>query len=274
MSRRPAWWLDVLRIYWPLNHLIARATSLPLIGRILTILTMPLFGKKHFNISYIPVNIRIEPEGSTVLAERIIKELIYRSTHRVIINRCSCRDSKKCKTYPAEDSCLLLGEDTKVVDPKIARHVSIEEAIRHLRQKISAGLIPMTGRVRMDDLYYGVPNRKRMLTVCFCCPCCCTILNSAKYFPEEIRSSLVRMTNMAITVDSSICKNCGTCIEACFTKAISSVGGIIFRNDKICIGCRRCVTVCPEKAAVISIDNIDEAVDELMKRIAERVSVE
>jgi ferredoxin len=274
MSRRAAWWLDVLRIYWPLNHLIARATGLPVIGRILTILTKPLFGKKHFNISYIPVNVKIESEGSMVLAEKIIEELIYRSAHRVIINRCSCRDSKKCKTYPIDDSCLLLGEDTRVIDPRISRHVSVEEAIDHLRQKISIGLIPMTGRVRLDDLYYGVPNRKRMLTICFCCPCCCTILNSAKFFPEEIRSSLVRMKNTAVKVDGGKCKKCGTCVDACFTKAISSVDGSILRMNDKCIGCGRCVTVCPEKAAVISIDNLNESVNELMERIAERVSVE
>ena len=82
---------------------------------------------------------------------------------------------------------MLLGEDTQKVTKGIANTLTVDEAILHLHKKIKLGLIPMTGRVRMDDLYYGIPNRGKMLTICFCCPCCCTVLNSARLLSGHIQ---------------------------------------------------------------------------------------
>ncbi len=273
MSRRPSWWLDVLRIYWPLNHVVARLSGLPVIGPIVMLGTRPLFAKKHFNITYLPVNAAIEPAVSTVLTERIIVELVRKSSHRVIIGRCSCRDSKRCTTYPAEDSCMLVGEDTRLIDPRIARHVSVEEAVAHVRRKIALGLVPMTGRVRMDDLYYGVPNRGRMLTVCFCCPCCCTVLRSARYFPAGLRSSVQRLEGLRIEVDAGRCRRCGTCVASCIMKAVSLSRTGVERDRELCIGCGRCTSACPSGARSVVLDDPDAAVDEIMKRIESRIDV-
>ncbi|MGP8154118.1 MAG: DUF362 domain-containing protein [Smithella sp.] len=274
MSWRPKWWLEVLRIYWPLNHLAARATGIPVIGRIITVITSPLFSDKNFNITYIPVNANIEPAASEVLSRGIIEELIRKSAHRVIIKKCSCRDSKGCKNYPAEDSCLLLGYDTEFVSPCIARHVGVDEAVWHMNSMISKGLVPLTGRVRMDDFFYGVPNRGRMLTICFCCPCCCTILNSARFFPNKFRSGIVKLRGARIVIDANKCKTCGTCIDSCFMKAIFLENGIIKHDHEKCIGCGRCTVVCPEKASVVAMDNAGTAVDEILGRIKHRVNVE
>jgi UDP-glucose 4-epimerase len=273
MAWRPSWWLYVLKIYWPLNHLVAKSTGIPYLGKVITYLTRPFFNRKSFNISYIPINANIEPASSTVLTSDIIAALIRRSVHRVIIKRCSCRDAKKCTEYPIEDSCMLLGYDTRVISPGIAKHVSVDEALRHMNDKISLGLIPMTGRVRMDDLYYGVPNRGRMLTVCFCCPCCCTVLNSARYFPDEFRGGLVKLKGLTLEVDNEKCRQCGTCIEACFMKAITLEDGKIIHNDAKCIGCGRCTVVCPQKAVRVLLENSNSSVDEIMGRITNIVDI-
>ena len=274
MTWRPSWWLYVLKIYWPLNHLMAKATGIPFAGKVITFLAKPLFNSKSFNISYIPVNANIEPASSTVLTGGIIEELIRLSAHRVIIKRCSCRDAKGSKEYPIEDSCMLLGFDTRVISPGIAKHVSIDEALEHLKTKMALGLIPMTGRVRMDDLYYGVPNRGRMLTVCFCCPCCCTVLNSAQYFPDEFKTGLIKLKGLSIAVDTEKCKLCGSCIEACFMKTISLADGKIIHDESKCIGCGRCSVVCPEKAVHVLLANPSSAVDEIMDRIKSIVKIE
>ena len=274
MTWRPSWWLDFLKIYWPVNAIAAKATQLPWAGKGITALVRPLFGKKNFNITYIPIHANIKTSASTILTQGIIADLIKRSSYRVIIKKCSCRDSKGCKSYPSTDSCLLLGYDTRNIRSEIARHVSIEEALQHLDSQIALGLTPMTGRVRMDDLFYGIPNRRKMLTVCFCCPCCCTILNSAKYFPEEFRSSIVKLQGMQISVDSQKCKLCKQCVSACFMEAISIRDGSVFHDEKRCIGCGRCSTVCPEHATLLSIADAQAAVDEILERIAERVSIE
>jgi len=273
MSWRPSWWLDVLKIYWPLNHIAAKATNWPLVGPLITKAVNPLFNPKSFNITYIPINAKIEAPVSTILTQEIIADLIRSSAHRVVIKRCSCRDSKKCQTFPAEDSCLLLGEDTKKISPEIANHISVEDALAHMNTKISLGLIPMTGRVRMDDLYYGVPNQGRMLTICFCCPCCCTVLASAKYFPEKIRSSIVPLKGLQVLVDESKCIQCRSCIDACFMNAISIEDSRIAHDASKCIGCGRCSMVCKQNATTLEIADNRAAVDELLGRISQRVVV-
>lgn len=274
MSFRPRWWLGVLRLYWPLNLLSAKMTRWPIVGHFLSFIMIPLFTKNNFNISYIPINANIEPVASSALCREIIEELIRRSSHRVIISRCSCRDAKKCQNFPIEDSCLLLGEDTKVVDSRIAKHASVDEALDHMSTKTASGLIPMIGRVRMDDFYYGIPNRGRMLTICFCCPCCCSILGALQYLPEEAKSSLVRLKNVEVIVDTEKCIQCRHCIDACFAKAITLSGGTIQHDEDKCIGCGRCSMVCLPQATSLVVENVDIAVNEILGRIKERVNIE
>jgi ferredoxin len=274
MSWRPSWWLDALKVYWPLNHLAAKATGMPVLGPVVTKVVDPLFNSKSFNISYIPVNAKIDPPLSSILTQEIIVKLIRASAHRVVIKRCTCRDSKSCQEYPVEDSCLLLGEDTKRISADIARHIAVDEAIEHMQRKISLGLIPLIGRVRMDDLYYGVPNHGRMLTICFCCPCCCTVLASARYFPKEFRSSIVPLKGLKVGVDQSKCIQCQSCVDACFMHAIKLENGNIVHDESLCIGCGRCSTVCKGLATSIEIENSDAAIDEILGRIRQRVSVE
>lgn len=273
MSWRPSWWFKALKLYWPLNQLTARATHLPGVGSALIPLLRPLFNKKSFNITYLPVQATIAPAGSTVLAQSVIARLIEASAHRVIIRRCSCRDTKNCQSYPIEDACLLLGADTRLIHPNLARHVSVKEALAHLESRLALGLIPMTGRVRLDDLYYGVPNRGHMLTICFCCPCCCAVLNSARYLPEEFRGTLVKLQGVRLEVDAARCQGCGACAAACFTQAITLQNGRPVHAEDKCLGCGRCVTVCPASATRLSLADSQAAIAELLSRIQERVNV-
>jgi Fe-S-cluster-containing hydrogenase component 2 len=274
MAWRPAWWFGFLKVFWPLPHLGIKATGIPVAGKAFTSLARPLLGKDNFHVTYIPINANIHPATSTVLTQGIIAELIRRSAHRVIVRRCSCRDSKGCQDYPVEDACLLLGFDTINVRSEIARHVSVEEALRHLDRMAALGLTPMAGRVRMDELFYGVPTRKRMMTICFCCPCCCAVLNSAKYFPEEFKSSIVKLQGTRILVDMGKCKHCGICAEACFVEAIALNNGSVLHDHVKCIGCGRCTTACPEGAASLVIDDPEAAVEEVLGRIRQRANIE
>jgi UDP-glucose 4-epimerase len=274
MAWRPSWWLDFLKIFWPLAHLGAKATNLPVAGKAITSLARPIFNEDNFTITYIPVNANIPPAANTILTQGIIAELIRRSAHRVIVRRCTCRDAKGCQHYPVEDGCLLLGFETVNVRPEVARHISVEEALRHADKMLALGLTPMTGRVRLDELLYGVPNRRRMMTVCFCCPCCCAVLNSAKYFPDEFRSSIIKLHGTRILVDMGKCRHCGACAEACFMEAIALNNGSVLHDHDRCIGCGHCTTACPEGAVRLELDDPEAAIDELMGRIRQRVNVE
>ncbi len=273
MKKRPSWWLDFLRIIWPFTTLSARMTRWPVVGRFFAVLVRPLFTGKNFHVTHIPVNLSVEGGGSTHVPERVLEELIRRSAHRITINRCTCRESEQCRHYPVEDACLHLGEGTSYLDPHIATPRSVEGAIAHMRRMIGMGLIPMIGRVRMDDFFYGTPNTGRSLTVCFCCPCCCTIFKSTRYFPDEVKGSLVRLKGLEVVIDRSACTRCGICVNECFTRALSLGDEGITWDEGLCKGCGHCVTVCPEKAITISVRDVEEAIRDIMGRINERVNI-
>lgn len=267
MSRRPAWWLTVLAKIWPVTWISARATQWPVVGKLITLLTVPMFSKKNLNISYLPINAQVEEPGSSPLPIAIVEELIRRSGHRVIINRCTCRDAKQCTNHPIEYACTLLGEGTREIDPRIARHATVEEAIEHLHKAVANGLIPMTGRVKVDNLIWGVADRGKLLTICYCCRCCCTILQSGKYFPPAAAKSLVMLQGLEIAVDAKRCTGCGTCVADCFMAAIELDNNIARHDLTQCKGCGHCATVCPQQAVTVRVADMDAAVNDLMGRI-------
>jgi len=273
MSKRPAWWLVILAKIWPITWLSARATQSKIIGPIVKRTMLPFFSKKNLNITYLPINITVAP-SSTPIPLLIVEAIIKRSAHRVIIKRCTCRDAKKCREHPIDYGCLLMGEGAKEIDARVADHVTINDAIAHLHKCIEEGLIPMVGRVKIDNLIWGVKDTGKLLTMCFCCRCCCTILNSGKYLPAGAAASIVRLQGITITVNRNACIGCGTCIDECFMDAIRIIDGTAVHNDAICKGCGRCAYVCPHNATSLSISNVDAAVTEIYSRIAQYMQYE
>lgn len=272
MSKRAHWWLTVLAGIWPITRISARATQLPVVGQVVKWCAFPFMSEKNFNVTHIPVNQSIHGIENICLPEKVIERLIDRSAHRVVINRCTCRDERQCRNHPVTFGCLQLGRGAKQIDPRIARHLSKKEAMSHLRQCIQNGLIPMIGRVRIDDLIWGVKNQGQLLAVCFCCHCCCTVLGSAKFFPEDVGSRMVRLKGLSVQVDPEKCRQCGSCCSVCFMENIKSLEtGIKIGPD--CKGCGRCVTQCTNNALSIVIDDINEAIDELTLRINSRVDI-
>ncbi|HBQ28698.1 MAG TPA: hypothetical protein DD719_04735 [Desulfotomaculum sp.] len=53
---------------------------------------------------------------------------------------------------------------------------------------------------------------------------------------------------MMFYVDSSKCKGCGLCVEACPQQAISMKGELAFINQDLCAGCGTCREICNNNA--------------------------
>lgn len=267
MSRRPEWWLTVLAKLWPLTWMSAWATNWPVVGPIIARMSVPLFTGKNLNVTYLPLDAHIDGPDSALLPVQVVEELIRRSPYHAIIKRCTCRDARQCTEHPIDMACTFLGEGVKDMDPGIARHVTAEEAIAHLHRCVEDGLVPMAGRVKIDNYIWGVPDRGRLLTICYCCHCCCTLLTSLKYLPEDAARSLVRLKGLEMRVDHERCVHCGYCAEACPAECISIEGERVVHDDSKCKGCGRCASVCDQGAVRAQIEDVDEAIGEMMGRL-------
>ena len=243
---------------FPRRFIFARATRLPVIGRIVD---HALF--RGDDIIYLPqdrvveVGRVIEPAEQTFLPSQAAEYFIERSSHRFIMDWCICRKATGCKDYPVELGCLFLGEATLNIDPSLGHMATKEEAVEHLRRCREAGLAHLVGRNKLDSLWLGTGQADRLLTVCNCCPCCCLwkILPSVA---PSIGGKVTKMPGLEMVVTDK-CTGCGACVKTCFMNAVSVIDGRAVINDQ-CRGCGRCAVKCPRSAIEVHMGDLDETV--------------
>lgn len=271
MSIRPAWWMTLQAFFYPCIRKLLQNTQRTLLGRFSGFFSVPLLSGKNFHITYLPINRRINDIGESVIPRKVIEQIIRESSYRAVIKRCTCRDGNGCHDYPIDLGCLLVGEGAREIDTGVSRHVSREEALAHVHTCIDRGLVPFVGRFKADNYLWGVRDRGKLLTICFCCHCCCVIKNSLKHLPPISHKSLVKLKGLEIVTDEQACTLCGACVTECFMEARIRKGDRIVYDTHCCKGCGRCLTVCPEKAISAEVADVDEAVADVLDRVRKRI---
>ncbi len=238
--------------------------SLPIIREI-----HPWVSDKHTHGVYLPINEELTYEN-IFLPYPIIFEFIEKSSYRMIMNVCGCRQAYGCKNHAPTMGCLNLGESVLDMMPGIGRLVSKEEAREHAQKAIADGLIPAIGKGRIDNFFYGIPDKGKLMGICFCCHCCCITGFFNRLPAEQLNRMFPRIDEITMEV-SDDCTACGTCLEYCIYDAITVESGKAVQNDR-CRQCGRCVTFCPSKALSIDLKNLDFK-DELVQRICSHVDI-
>ncbi len=224
---------------------------------------------KKNSMTYLPVNKSLQKNADTVLPPQVLFDIIDKSSIFYLLDTCGCRNAQKCEHFPYEVGCLFMGESAKKLPAGIGHMVSKEKAIAHAKKAIDLGLVPLTGKVRVDNSLFFVRDKKKLLTVCFCCHCCC-MMRSFKYTPgKHLDDVMTPVEGLKIEVTED-CIGCSTCIETCPFEAISINGKAV--HSEQCRGCGRCERFCPNKAVKISIDNPNFRED-VEKRIESYVEI-
>lgn len=225
-----------------------RLSRLPLLGRF-----HPWTDPATTDMRWLPINEGISHPEGTPLPWSILDRCIEEASHRVIIDYCGCRKASVCEHYPVEVGCLLLGDTAVRAARSISREVGVEEAKAHARRAMRSGLIPAIGTARVDNMVFNVEDPRRMLTVCFCCECCC-LGRYLRHVPlESLDRIYPRLPGISVRVTDE-CDGCGTCVEHCYIKAIELAGGRAVHSD-YCRACGRCAAVCPRSAVEIDLDD-------------------
>jgi len=156
------------------------------------------------------------------------------------VSSCFCRhqarlidESSHCGK--PDDVCMQFGTGAQfVIDRKMGRRITKEEAMDILRRTEEAGLV------------HATINRQEIDFLCNCCACHCVILKTALAHPKP---GVALSSGFQPVWNETLCVRCESCIERCPTGAVAMDGSDVPEvNLDRCIGCGVCATGCPQDA--------------------------
>ena len=155
---------------WRMGDTVNPLARLKVLGPLLR----PIFRPEENQAIIIPVRESVDDGRSASLPVEILAAFIAQAEHIAVLSHCICRQSLGCDTHDARLGCMFLGEGAARIDRSLGRQVDRTEAIAHVQRAVDARLTPTVLHSVVDAILLQIPFR-RMLAVCFCCDCCCTI---------------------------------------------------------------------------------------------------
>jgi len=184
----------------------------------------------------IPVNIALKGEHKVLNLSRV--KSILKNSDLIVISDCGCRRDRRNCTGPL-DVCISLDNEAEAMLSNKrynSRIATLKEATDALRRSLEAGLVHMAYVMKDDD---------RPTVICSCCSCCCHTLSGLIRFGI---AKHVITPDMISETDSTLCADCGACIERCQFRARKMVDGRLTYNFDQCFGCGLCVSTCVQGA--------------------------
>jgi Pyruvate/2-oxoacid:ferredoxin oxidoreductase delta subunit len=184
---------------------------------------------------------RVIPVDRTIQAENTIHTYHQVASYidkyqPLAVSTCFCRHEAKLidekdDCGKPDEVCMQFGMGAQfVIDRKMGRQISKEEALEILKKTEEAGLV------------HAAINRQEIDFLCNCCACHCMILKTTLAQPKP---GLTLNSGFKPQHNSDACTTCGTCIERCPTNALVMDNGEVWElNLDRCIGCGVCATGC------------------------------
>ncbi len=130
--------------------------------------------------------------------------------------------------------------------------------------------MPQIVHSAFDAWMLGIPYR-RMLAVCFCCDCCCSVRQTLRYGPPVFQETVRRLPGLAVIVGPD-CVGCGRCAEVCPADAIRLEDGRASVRPN-CQGCGRCAAACPQGVITLHLDPTADPVGRLLALVEQRTEI-
>ncbi len=242
-------WDLYVRLF-PFVERMPRYFTKPVLGPLLKKLGAVNDLENNFSQGYVvPLNRSLDyrkDSRNVVLPQTMVRRLITGSSYRVIMNKCFCRDGRKCREYPVDLGCIFLGEGArKLVTNGIAREVTVKEALGQLKKAGDMGLVAMCLWMEMEAFGLGLneDEHNQFLEICLCCPCCCLGLQNFKMMGPDVMRRFQSIGWRAASRDG--CVGCGACVSVCPVGAIE-VGADSISVSEACLGCGICAAKCPK----------------------------
>jgi Na+-translocating ferredoxin:NAD+ oxidoreductase subunit B len=189
----------------------------------------------------IPVNEKIRAD-STVHTYHQVAAYIEKA-HPLAVSTCFCRHEAKLiddrdDCGSPDEVCMQFGMGAQfVIDRKLGRQISKEEAFAILKKSEEAGLV------------HASINRQDIDFLCNCCACHSIILKTALAQPKP---GVALNSGFQPLHHSDRCTACGLCIDRCPTDALAMRDSQTWALDlDRCIGCGVCATGCSFDAIML-----------------------
>jgi NAD-dependent dihydropyrimidine dehydrogenase PreA subunit len=181
----------------------------------------------------IPVEETITPQVEVLPYEELSKMLDKVETFALA--QCACRVSVGACENP-RDVCLIFDQTAEfLIERQFAQRITRAQAEQVLRRAEEAGLVHTVNN-----------SQDRLVVVCNCCPCCCTILRGLTQLHNP---NAFAKSRWHAAVDPDECIGCGVCEdERCPVGAVRVVGDAASVTEEDCIGCGLCATTCQTEA--------------------------
>ena len=151
--------------------------------------------------------------------------------------------------------------------------MDIDSALEHLHQALESGLIPTILYMPSEaEIFDVAPNR--MLSICFCCECCCDVRLLLREGPDRYWDAYnYRLPGVRVVVGEN-CTLCGSCVEACYGgERVVRMGAEKAEVGTRCLGCGICVPACSEGAISLRFDSQTNLTAALLGRVSGRVQI-
>jgi len=192
---------------------------------------------------------RVIPIGEKIQADSAVHTYHQVATyiekyHPLAVSTCFCRHEAKLLDEKDDcgnpnDVCMQFGIGAQfVIDRKMGRQISREEAFAILKRSEEAGLV------------HASLNRQEIDFICNCCPCHSVILKSALMQPKP---GAALNSGFKPAHNDDLCVACRTCVDRCPTDALAMTDGAKSweLNLDRCIGCGVCASGCASEAIVL-----------------------
>lgn len=236
---------------------LSKVSAVPILGTIFKWAMMfSPYDKRFTQGVTLPLNIDVTDLSEKVAVPiDLMKDAMHRTSYRLAMDRCLCRDAHDCQNYPHDIACIFTGKAARATAKLgLGREVTAEEACDLIDKAAAAGLIGQALWVEVEKFIWNVKNQdmENLLEFCFCCDCCCTALNISKNSSRDVQRRF-KSSGWKAEI-SSDCVLCGKCAPVCPQKAIE-YGDEKAMVSQECLGCGICKTKCPAGAINIVLKN-------------------